>query len=78
MLVHLAMTLSTVRGWHIPSDDKASPFSSHESAITGGVDGARARRQLASGCTGSWSVYPPAPVLSCLQPCDAWPLFCSQ
>ena len=58
MLVHLAITLSTVHGWVLPSDDKASSLSSH--AITGGVDGARARRQLiASGCSSSWSVCPP-------------------
>ena len=46
MLVHLAMTLPTVHGWALPSDNKTSPFSSNESAITGGVDGARDRRQL--------------------------------
>ena len=46
MLVFLAITLSTVHGWVIPPDDKASFLSSHESAITGGVDGARDRRQL--------------------------------
>ena len=58
MLVHLAITLFTVHGWVLPSDDKVSSLSSH--AITGGVDGARARRQLiASGCSGSWSVCPP-------------------
>jgi hypothetical protein len=62
MHVHLAITLSTVHGWVLPSDDKASSLSSHESAITGGVDGARARRQLiALDCSGSWSVCPPAP-----------------
>ena len=60
MLVHLAITLSTVHGWVIPSDDKISSFSSHESAITGGIDGAR-RQLKASGCSGSWSVCPPAP-----------------
>ena len=60
MLVHLAITLSTVHGWVIPLDDKASSFSSHESAITGGIDGAR-RQLKASGCSGSWSVCPPAP-----------------
>ena len=65
MLVHLAITLFTVHGWVLPSDDKVSSLSSH--AITGGVDGARARRQLArhpwlgiaSDCDGSWSVCPP-------------------
>ena len=60
MLVHLAITLSTVHGWVVPSDDKASSLSSHESAITGGIDGAR-RQLKASGCSGSWSVCPPAP-----------------
>ena len=60
MLVFLAITLSTVHGWVIPSDDKASSLSSHESAITGGIDGAR-RQLKASGCSGSWSVCPPAP-----------------
>ena len=61
MLVHIAMTLSTVHGWSLlPVDDKASSLSSHESAITGGVDGAR-RQLKASGCSGSWSVCPPAP-----------------
>ena len=57
MLVHLAITLSTVHGWVLPLDDKASSLSSHESVITGGIDGEHARRQLiASGCSGSWSV----------------------
>ena len=45
MLVHLAMTLSTVHGWGVPSDNKTSSLSSNESAITGGADGARDRRQ---------------------------------
>ena len=61
MLVHLAMMLSTVHGWMLPSDDKAhdASLSSHESAITGGVDGARDRRQLRpSSCDGSWSARP--------------------
>ena len=59
MLVHLAITLFTVHGWVLPSDDKAhdSPLAFHESAITGGADGARARRQLiASSCEADWSV----------------------
>ena len=47
MLVHLAMTLSTVHGWGLPSDNKTSSLSSNESAITGGADGARDRRQAA-------------------------------
>jgi hypothetical protein len=60
MLVHIAMTLSTVHGWSLlPVDDKASSVSSHESAITGGVDGARDRRQLA-----------PAGCFSCDESCD--------
>ena len=46
MLVHLAMTLSTVHGWALPSDNKTSSLSSNESAITGGADGARDSRQL--------------------------------
>ena len=69
MLVHLAMMLSTVHGWVLPSDDKAhdSSLSSHESAITGGVDGASDRRQLrkatwiASSCDGGWSAPRPRP-----------------
>ena len=45
MLVHLAMTLSTVHGWGLPSDDnKTSSLASNESAITGGADGPRDRR----------------------------------
>ena len=64
MIVHLAMMLSAVHGWVLLPDDKAhdSSHSAHESAITGGVDGARARRQLvASSCDGSWSARPPRP-----------------
>jgi hypothetical protein len=69
MLVHLAMMLSTVHGWVLPSDDKAhdSSLSSHESAITGGVDGVSDRRQLrkatwiASSCDGGWSAPRPRP-----------------
>ena len=58
MLVHLAMTLSAVDGWGLPWDNKTSSLSSNESAITGGADGARDRRQLNwgscnAGCTGS-------------------------
>ena len=60
MLFHLAITLSTVHGWVIPSDDKASSLSLHESAITGGIDGAR-RQLIASGCSDNWSVCLPAP-----------------
>ena len=59
MLVHLGMMLSAASGWVLPSADKAhdSPLSFHESAITGGADGARARRQLiASSCEADWSV----------------------
>ena len=50
-LVYLAVTLSTVDGWGMPSDNKTSPLSSNESAITGEADGARAWRQL-QGCNG--------------------------
>ena len=46
MLVHLAITLSAVDGWGLPWDDQTSSLSSNESAITGGADGARDRRQL--------------------------------
>ena len=75
MLFHLAITLSTVHGWVISSDDKASSLSSHESAITGGIDGAR-RQLKASGCSGSWSVCPPAPrPLLHITLFDAWPPF---
>ena len=61
MLVHLAMMLSKSNGWVLAPDDKAndsSPFSAHDLAITGEVDGGHARRQLASGCSGSWSACP--------------------
>ena len=61
MLVHLAMMLSTSNGWVIAADDKAhdsSPLAAHDSAITGEVDGGRARRQLASNCIHSWSACP--------------------
>ena len=61
MLVHLAMMLSTSNGWVLAPDDKAhdsSPLAAHDSAITGEVDGGHARRQLASGCSGSWSACP--------------------
>ena len=63
MLVHLAMMLSTVNGWVLPSADTAhdSPLSPHDSVITGEVDGAHDRRRLASGCNADWSVSPPRP-----------------
>ena len=70
MLVHLAMTLSAVDCWGLPWDNKTSSLSSNESAITGGADGARDRRQLNSGscnadcddsCDGS-----------CNSSCDGW------
>ena len=41
MLVYLAMMLSTVHGWGLPSDNKTSSLSSNESEITGGADGTR-------------------------------------
>ena len=51
--------LSTASGWGLPSQD--SPNESTD--ITGGVDGARDRRQLGSpGCDEDWSV--PTPRLS--------------
>ena len=62
-------------GWVISSDDKASSLPSLESAITGGIDGAR-RQLKASGCSGSWSVCPPAPrPLLHITLFDAWPPF---
>ena len=63
MLVHLAMMLSKVSGWGLPSDDKA-----HESAIRGEVDSARDGRRLASSCDGSWSVFPPQPSIPSFLP----------
>ena len=65
MIVHLAMTLSTSSGWVLLSEDKAydlplPQLSPHDSAIPGEVDGGRARRQLASGCSGSRSASAPA------------------
>ena len=59
MLVHLAMTLSAVDGWGLPWDNKTSSLSSNESAITGGADDARDRRQL------DWSHWS-----SCNADCD--------
>ena len=85
MLVHLAMMLSTSNGWVLPPDDKAhdsSPLAAHDSAITGEVDGGRARRQLASNCVHSWSACPhrarSCPSEPCADACgllarsDAW------
>ena len=61
MLLHLAMLLSEVSGWRLPSDDKAND-SSHESEITGEVDSARDRRQLAwPSCNTDWCVSKPRP-----------------
>ena len=81
MLVHLAMMLSEVSGWVLPSDEKAhdSPLSSHESAITGEVESARDRRRLASSCVG-WSVSLPrllSPLLNraALSSCSQRPFF---
>ena len=61
-LFQLAIMLSTTSGWVLPSEDKAYdlPLSPHDSSITGEVDGRRARRQLASVCSGSWSASAPA------------------
>eukprot|EP00964_Phaeocystis_antarctica_P059555 scaffold35371_cov64-Phaeocystis_antarctica.AAC.2 len=63
MLLHLAMMFSKVSGWGLPSDDTAHdlPLSSHESAITGEVDGAHDRRRLASSCDTTWCVPKPRP-----------------
>ena len=60
--------LSSASGWGLPSHDP--PLSSNES--TGGVDGARVRRQLqllpgnppGTSCNGNWSVLRPTPDLS--------------
>ena len=72
MLLHLAMMLSKVSGWGLPSDlvkDLITAYdSSHESVITGEVDGARDRRRLASSCDG-WSVRPPRPSFPPLRSC---------
>ena len=61
MLVHLAMMLSRANGWRLAPDDikahDSPPLSAYDS---GEVDGGRARRQLAFGCSGSWSVCAPA------------------
>ena len=59
MLVHLAVMLSTANSWVLPSDDKGHD-SPHDSVILGEVDGGPARRQLASGCSGSRSASAPA------------------
>ena len=69
VLVLLAM-LSTASGWKLPSEQSAAPEMTitgevHESPITGGVDGARDRRRLATGCNG-WCVLPAPPVLPSL------------
>ena len=68
MLFHLAMMLSKVSGWGLPSDlvkDLIKAYdSSHDSAITGQVDGARDRRQLASSCDTGWSVSSARPALA--------------
>ena len=63
MLVHLAMALSTVHGWGLPSHDKTSSLSSNESAITGGADGAHDQRQLLSDAAA-------AALDAWLTPCD--------
>ena len=66
MLVHLAMILSTVSGWVLPSADTAhdSPLSPHDSVITGEADSARNRRRLASSCDTGWYVSPPTRAFS--------------
>ena len=54
--------LSTASGWGFPSLD--SLLSPNESThVTGGVDGPRDRRRLASSCDG-WCVCPPRPCFS--------------
>ena len=62
LLAHLAMMLSAANGWELPSDGKAhdSPLAPPDSGITGEVDGGRARRRLATGCSLDWSVCPRA------------------
>ena len=72
MLVYLAMTLPAVDGWGIPSDNKTSSLSLNESAITGGADGARDRRQLQFGIPGGcyWWTRPGNCDESCDGSCD--------
>ena len=63
-MLHLAMLLSEVSGWRLPSDDRLDKAneSSHESAITGEVDSARDRRRLAwPSCNTGWCVPKPRP-----------------
>ena len=74
VLVLLAM-LSTASGWELPQSEAPEMAMSglstmdaitgepHESPITGGVDGARDRRRLATSCNGGWCVCAPHPCL---------------
>jgi len=78
VLVLLAM-LSTASGWKLPQREApemamastglhgstmdAITGEPHESPITGGVDGARDRRRLATSCNGGWCVCAPHPCL---------------
>ena len=71
VLVHFAM-LSTASGWKLPSEQSAEPEmtitgEAHESPITGGVNGARDRRRLASNCNSGWCVCPPRPCFPSLR-----------
>ena len=70
MLTHLAMMLSAVSGWKLPSSDgsaQGSPLSLvNQSEITDGVVLAHDRRlgETGSGCDDGWSVSPHRPTLS--------------
>eukprot|EP00964_Phaeocystis_antarctica_P055110 scaffold32402_cov47-Phaeocystis_antarctica.AAC.2 len=63
VLVYLAM-LSMASGWQLPSQsaepEMTTTGEAHESPITGGVDGARDRRRLATSCN-AWCVSTPRP-----------------
>ena len=59
VLVHLAM-LSTASGWELPqrsAPETTFTGEAHESPSTGGVDGPRDRRRLASGCNGCYEAW---------------------
>ena len=71
-LVLVVAMLSPARGWGLPSHN-----SPNETTTTGGVDGARDRRQMPPtqtfeeirGCNGGWSAVPTPRLLSgCLLP----------